>query len=121
MVPGPILHLIQLDSVLVEIEPPSYMQGQAFEGKFKTNTPRKFIHGHADRFDESVDMIRAVRDRRFKYLKNLVHSLQKSKTPLDEVVVTAQIGEESVYKSSPLPSNADIFLKPDLSTAFTPT
>ena len=55
---------------MVEIEPPSYMQGQAFEGKFKTNTPRKFIHGHADRFDESVDMIRAVRDRRFKYLKN---------------------------------------------------
>lgn len=52
------------------IAPPSYMQGQAFEGKFKSEKPRAFIHGHADRFDESVDMIRAVRNRKFKYLKN---------------------------------------------------
>ena len=55
---------------MVGIEPPSYMQGQAFEGRFKSKTPRTFIHGHADRFDESVDMIRAVRNRKFKYLKN---------------------------------------------------
>ena len=52
------------------IKAPSYMQGQAFEGAYKTNTPRKYIHGHADRFDESIDMIRAVRNKRFKYLKN---------------------------------------------------
>ena len=52
------------------IAPPSYMQGQAFEGKYKAKVDRKYIHGHADRFDESVDMIRAVRDKRFKYLKN---------------------------------------------------
>jgi arylsulfatase A-like enzyme len=52
------------------IAPPTYMQGQAFEGKYKSKVDRKYIHGHADRFDESVDMIRAVRDKRFKYLKN---------------------------------------------------
>ena len=52
------------------ITPPSYMQGQAFEGTFKAATPRTFIHGHGDRFDESVDLIRAVRNKRFKYLKN---------------------------------------------------
>ena len=55
---------------MVGIQPPSYMQGQAFEGNFKAEIPRKFIHGHADRFDESVDMIRAVRNKRFKYLMN---------------------------------------------------
>ena len=55
---------------MVGIQAPSYMQGQAFEGTFKAETPRTFIHGHADRFDETVDMIRAVRDKRFKYLKN---------------------------------------------------
>ena len=33
------------------------------------------------------------------YKDTIFLSLQKSKTPLDEVVVTAQIGEESVYKS----------------------
>ena len=55
---------------MVGIQPPNYMQGQAFEGSFKAETPREFIHGHADRFDESVDMIRAVRNKQFKYLKN---------------------------------------------------
>ena len=43
---------------------------KAFEGSFKAEAPREFIHGHADRFDESVDMIRAVSDKRLKYLKN---------------------------------------------------
>tara|TARA_B100001057_G_scaffold288727_1_gene288834 strand:- start:5364 stop:7109 length:1746 start_codon:yes stop_codon:yes gene_type:complete len=52
------------------IPAPSYMQGQAFEGAFSVKTPRIYIHGHADRFDERVDMIRAVRNKRFKYLKN---------------------------------------------------
>ena len=55
---------------MVGLEPPKYMQGHAFEGNFKAKSSRTFIHGHADRFDESVDMIRAVRDKRFKYLKN---------------------------------------------------
>ncbi|MGB1362832.1 MAG: sulfatase family protein, partial [Flavobacteriaceae bacterium] len=55
---------------MVGIQAPSYMQGQAFEGAFKAETLRTFIHGHADRFDERVDMIRAVRNKRFKYLKN---------------------------------------------------
>jgi len=52
------------------IKAPSFMQGQAFEGKFRSTRDREFIHGHADRFDESVDMIRAVRSKKFKYLKN---------------------------------------------------
>jgi arylsulfatase A-like enzyme len=55
---------------MVGIKPPAYMQGQAFGGTFKSKTSRTFIHAHADRFDESVDMIRAVRNRKFKYLKN---------------------------------------------------
>ncbi|MAG19058.1 MAG: sulfatase [Flavobacteriaceae bacterium] len=52
------------------IKAPTYMEGQAFEGVFNSDTPRTFIHGHADRFDESIDMIRAVRNKKFKYLKN---------------------------------------------------
>jgi len=55
---------------LAGIEPPSFMQGQAFEGKYKSKSVRKYVHGHADRFDESVDMIRAVRSKKFKYFKN---------------------------------------------------
>jgi len=54
---------------LAGIKPPSYLQGQAFLGEF-TAPEREFVHGAADRFDGFYDMIRAVRDKRYKYLKN---------------------------------------------------
>ena len=55
---------------LAGVEPPEYADGQAFEGLFAAATPRAYVHGAADRFDEVYDMIRAVRDERFKYLRN---------------------------------------------------
>ncbi len=55
---------------MTNIVPPQYIQGQAFDGKYKANAKRKYIHAAADRFDEKYDRIRAVRDKRFKYLKN---------------------------------------------------
>ena len=55
---------------LIEIEPPDYYQGSPFEGIFKSKDERKYIHAAADRFDEYYDQIRAVRDKRYKYLRN---------------------------------------------------
>ncbi|MEN2283400.1 sulfatase [Algoriphagus sp. SE2] len=55
---------------LIGEEPPQYMQGQAFLGKYKAENPRQYIHAAADRFDEVTDAIRAVRDKRFKYIRN---------------------------------------------------
>ncbi len=55
---------------LIGVEPPKHLQGQAFLGKYKANNKRKYIHGAADRFDEVTDVIRAVRDGQFKYLRN---------------------------------------------------
>jgi arylsulfatase A-like enzyme len=55
---------------LAGIEPPAYVDGQAFEGRYTHAVPRTYVHGAADRFDEAYDMIRAVRDHRFKYLRN---------------------------------------------------
>jgi len=55
---------------LVEIEPPDYYHGSPFEGIFKSKNERKYIHAAADRFDEYYDQIRAVRDKRYKYLRN---------------------------------------------------
>jgi arylsulfatase A-like enzyme len=52
------------------INPPAFMDGQAFYGRYRAEEPRQYIHAAADRFDESYDMIRAVRDNRFKYLHN---------------------------------------------------
>lgn len=50
-------------------EPPEYLDGKAFLGKY-TAEDRQYLHAAADRFDGVYDMIRAVRDRRYKYLKN---------------------------------------------------
>ena len=55
---------------LAGIEPGAYLDGQAFLGPYTAPTPRTYVHGAADRFDERYDMIRAVRDHRFKYLRN---------------------------------------------------
>lgn len=49
---------------------PEYIQGKAFLGKYKPWRERKYIHAAADRLDDQVDMIRAIRDHRYKYLHN---------------------------------------------------
>ena len=59
---------------LIGIKPPSYMDGKAFAGAYE-ESPRKFIYGTADRFDESTDMQRSVLDGRFVYIKNFIPEL----------------------------------------------
>ncbi|GAA0880253.1 sulfatase-like hydrolase/transferase [Algoriphagus jejuensis] len=55
---------------LIGEKPLEYMQGQAFLGDYQAEDERQYIHGAADRFDEITDAIRAVRDSRFKYIRN---------------------------------------------------
>lgn len=55
---------------LIGVQPPIYMQGKAFLGKYKANSERDYIHGAADRFDSFTDAIRAVRDQQYKYIRN---------------------------------------------------
>lgn len=50
---------------------PGYLEGQAFLGGAQAQEPRAYIHAAADRFDSIYDTKRAVRDGRFKYLRNL--------------------------------------------------
>jgi N-sulfoglucosamine sulfohydrolase len=52
------------------IRKPDHMQGKAFAGKYRAGKQRKYLHAAADRFDAQVDMIRAVRDKQFKYIRN---------------------------------------------------
>lgn len=54
---------------LLEIPVPSYMQGRAFLGGQK-KAPRKYIYAFRDRMDPALERIRAVRDSRFKYIRN---------------------------------------------------
>ena len=55
---------------LAGMEPKDYMQGQAFLGNYKAKKERQYIHAAGDRFDGVTDVIRAVRDDQFKYIKN---------------------------------------------------
>ncbi len=55
---------------LAGIEPPGYLHGQAFLGPYQAKQEREYIHAAADRFDGFTDAIRAVRDQRFKYIRN---------------------------------------------------
>ena len=55
---------------LAGIEPPTYVDGRAFLGEYAASTSRDYVHADADRFDSEYDTIRAVRDKRFKYLRN---------------------------------------------------
>jgi arylsulfatase A-like enzyme len=51
------------------LEVPAHMQGQAFLGAAKAE-PREYIYATRDRYDEAYDMVRAVRDGRWKYVRN---------------------------------------------------
>ncbi len=54
---------------IVGIEIPKWMQGKAFLGNKKSKDP-EFAHMFRDRMDERYDMSRAVRDKKFRYIKN---------------------------------------------------
>jgi len=51
------------------IEPPTIMQGNAFLGNYKT-PDTEFIFASSDRFDETLDRLRAVRYGHYKYIRN---------------------------------------------------
>ncbi len=54
---------------LAGVEPPSHMQGQPFLGA-NLPPPRRYIFGARDRMDERYDLIRAVSDGRYRYIRN---------------------------------------------------
>jgi len=54
---------------LAGAEIPAHMQGKAFLGQQAT-APRQYIFGFRDRMDERTDMLRCVRDHRYKYIRN---------------------------------------------------
>ncbi|MBD3265758.1 sulfatase-like hydrolase/transferase, partial [bacterium] len=54
---------------LAGIQPPDYMQGHAFAGKYETEKP-EFMFGFRGRMDERYDMVRSVTDGRYIYIRN---------------------------------------------------
>jgi len=54
---------------LAGIDIPWHIQGRAFLGP-QAEIPRQYVFAARDRHDETYDMVRAVRDKRFKYMRN---------------------------------------------------
>ncbi|SFZ93599.1 Arylsulfatase A [Flaviramulus basaltis] len=54
---------------ILNVPIPDFMQGSAFLGEQKTEDP-KYAYMFRDRMDERFDMSRAVRDKKFRYIKN---------------------------------------------------
>lgn len=72
-----LVSLIDLAPTLLSIagcKVPDHMQGQVFLGDHAAK-PRQFIYATRDRMDETTDMMRAVRDPRFKYIRNFYPEL----------------------------------------------
>lgn len=55
---------------LAGIEPGAFLDGKAFLGKYAKQGEAKYVHAAGDRFDAKYDMVRAVRDKRYKYIRN---------------------------------------------------
>ncbi len=54
---------------LAGLQPPAWMQGHAFLGKFP-EPPQSFIYGFRGRMDERYDLVRSVTDGRYVYIRN---------------------------------------------------
>jgi len=54
---------------LAGVKVPEYVQGRAFLGP-NLPPPREYVFGARDRMDERYDVIRVVRDKRYKYIRN---------------------------------------------------
>ncbi|UWX53868.1 hypothetical protein NYZ99_12110 [Maribacter litopenaei] len=67
---------------LAGIEPPKVMQGMAQFGQYAVDKKPKYTFHTSDRFDEIYDRLRAVRSKRYKYIKSynteLSHALPVS-------------------------------------------
>ena len=62
-------HLAPTTLSLAGINPPDHMDGTAFLGEYLRSEEPEYIYAAADRFDAIYDQNRAVKDKRFKYIK----------------------------------------------------
>ncbi len=59
---------------LAGLQPPDFMEGDAFMGKYRAEPP-KYLFGYRDRMDERPDLSRSIRDDRFVYVRNYMPHL----------------------------------------------
>ncbi len=96
---------------LAGVPVPEVMQGQAFLGR-ERDDPREYVFGARDRMDERYDIIRAVRDHRYRYIRNyepLKPYFQYMNTPEQGRTMQALRTGHAV---GGLPAAAELFMAP---------
>lgn len=66
---------------LAGVPVPKHMQGIPFLGSQRPAQGRTYVFAARDRMDSEYDLVRAVRDQRFKYIRNY----QPSKPPMQDI------------------------------------
>jgi uncharacterized sulfatase len=59
---------------LAGVQPPDWMQGRAFLGRFAA-PPQPYLFGFRGRMDERYDLVRSVRNQRYVYIRNYLPHL----------------------------------------------
>ena len=93
---------------LAGLEVPKHMQGRSFIG----GLPRKYVYGARDRMDERYDIIRSVRDKRYRYIRNyepLKTYYQHMNTP-EKGATMKEI--RRVHAAGNMPAAAALFMAP---------
>ncbi len=96
---------------LAGLKIPGHVQGRPFLGA-NTPTPREYVYGARDRMDERYDIIRMVRDKRFKYIRNyepLKTFYQYMNTP-EKGATMADL--RRLHDSGELPPAAEYYFSP---------
>lgn len=94
---------------LSAVKIPEHVQGRAFLGD-ELGAPRDFVYGARDRMDERYDIIRSVRDHRFRYIRNY-----EPLKPYYQYMNTAEKGAtmlelRRVHAEGKLPAAAEVFM-----------
>lgn len=61
---------------LAGVDRPSHLHGRVFFGPHR-DAPRDHVFGARDRYDESFDKMRTVRDARYRYIRNAYPNLER--------------------------------------------
>ncbi|HSH93095.1 MAG TPA: sulfatase-like hydrolase/transferase [Roseimicrobium sp.] len=79
---------------LAGVQPPEWMQGYAFLGKYQTE-PKPYIYGFRGRMDERYDLVRSVTDGRYVYIRNYMpHRIYGQKLDYMWQMPTTQVWEK---------------------------
>jgi len=80
------------------------MQGKAFLGAFKTAAPQ-FVFATSDRFDETVDRLRAVRHGSYKYIRNFNPSITNALPNSYREQMAMMQNMRALWEANALPQN----------------